>query len=259
MGVTLLYPSRRKNVAAIGRRYLLTTLLLMGVVRVTQGETEKTTASRSQELLSSLRESRASYDAVAVHFTQSKHLMLLDVKLESEGIIFFQRPKLLRYEIIAPFQSLLLYNGKKVRSYAFSEGQWRLLRSPGAATVGKVFRQLGSWMQGDFSADQEMFEINVHPSEQGGGRIDLVPRSDTLREFIQSIELTVEKAADYRVSRVTIRESDTDRTVLLFTQELNNPQIPEGTFESPDASVACQKLFREAGDSEAKKVEEQKP
>ncbi len=259
MKVATLYPSRGKNIVLIRWQHLLITLLVIGTGRVTQGGTAQTATSRSQQLLNSLRQSRASYDTVAVRFTQSKSLSLLDVTLESKGLVFFQRPGWVRYEIISPVQSLLLYNGKKVRSYAFSEGQWKLLRSPGAATVGKVLRQIGVWMQGDFSGDQEMFEIDVHPSEQGGGRIHLTPRSDTLREFVQGIELNVEKAPDYRVTRVTIRESDTDRTVLMFDQELKNPRIPEGTFKSPKASIACRELFRKVRDSAANKVEEQDP
>jgi outer membrane lipoprotein-sorting protein len=259
MKVAKLYPLRGKNIVSIRWQHLLVTLLVIGVVRVTYGEAEKTASSRSQQLLSSLRQSRASYDTVAVRFTQSKSLSLLDVTLESQGMVFFQRPGRMRYEMIAPVQSLLLYNGKKVQNYAFSEGQWKRLRSPGAAVVGKVLRQIGAWMQGDFSKDQEMFEITVYASEQGGGRIHLTPRSDALREFVQGIELNVETAPDYRVSRVTIRESDTDRTVLLFDQELTNPRIPEDTFKSPKASAACRSLFRKAEDSAVNKVEEQDP
>ncbi len=259
MDIVPSYPSCAKRSVAPAWCCLLVTLLVVGIVRVTQGGTENTDTSRSEALLSSLRQSRASYDTVAVYFTQRKRLALLDVTLESKGMIFFQRPHWVRYEIIAPIQSLLLYNGKKVQNYVFSQGQWKLLRSPGAAVVGKVFRQLGSWMQGDFSADQKMFEIKVHPSEQGEGRIDLIPRSDTLREFIQRIELNVEKAPDYRVNRVTIRESDTDHTVMVFEQELNNPDIPQDTFKTPDSSAACQGLFRKAGDSTVNKVEEPTP
>ena len=81
------------------------------------------------------------------------------------------------------------------------------------------------------------------PSENGGGCIHLIPRSDAVAEYIKRIEIYVEKASDYRVTRVVIRESDVDTTEMRFRQELRNPSIPEGAFVSPQASDACQALF----------------
>jgi hypothetical protein len=201
-------------------------------------------SSQQPQFLRLLRESRAPYHTFATRFVQHKRLAMLDIVLESEGMIFFRRPGSVRYEIISPVRSLMIYDGKKVRCYAFSEDKWNLLNNPGATAIGQVLRQIGRWIQGDFDADRKMFQLEAVPAEGGGGSIHLIPRSKALAEYIQRVEIHVKKVGDgYRVTQVIIRESDVDMTDMRFRQELRNQPIPEGTFTSPEASEACQATF----------------
>jgi hypothetical protein len=143
-----------------------------------------------------------------------------------------------------------------VRCYTFTEGAWKLLNNPAATAIGQVLRQIGRWIQGDFDADRKMFEIDVVPAETGAGCIRLTPRSEALAKYIQRIEIYVEKAPEYRVTRVIIRESEVDLTDMRFRQELRNQPVPEGTFSAPEASRACQGVFpreKPADPNEAKK------
>ena len=195
------------------------------------------------ELLQRLRESRAPYDSFAVRFTQRKHLAMLDVELQSEGMILFQRPGSVRYEILAPVRSLITYDGKKVQCYTFTEGAWKRLNNPAATAIGQVLRQIGRWVQGDFDSDRKMFDIAVVPAENYAGCIRLTPREKALTKYIQRIEIYVEKAPAYRVTRVIIRESEVDRSDMRFRQELCNPVFPQGAFSAPEASDACLGLF----------------
>ena len=201
-------------------------------------------SAQQPQFLRLLRESRAPYHTFATRFVQHKRLAMLDIVLESEGMIFFRRPGSVRYEIISPVRSLMIYDGKKVQCYAFSEDKWNLLNNPGATAIGQVLRQIGRWIQGDFDADRKMFELEAVPAEDGGGSIHLIPRSKALAEYIQRVEIHVKKVGDnYRVAQVIIRESDVDLTDMRFLQELHNQPIPEGTFTSPEASEACQAAF----------------
>jgi outer membrane lipoprotein-sorting protein len=221
---------------------------------------EQVDSSQQPPLLRLLRDSRASYDMFATRFTQRKHMTLLDVDLESQGLIFFRRPNSVRYEIVSPTRSLMIYDGKKVRCYAFSEGKWSLLNNPGANAIGQVLRQIGRWIQGDFDADRKMFEIRVDSSENGGGCIHLVPRNKALTEYIQRIEIYVEKTPkDYQATRVLIRESDVDTTEMRFRQEVRNQPVPEGTFSAPEASVACLAVFPPKDASDPNEAEKSKP
>jgi hypothetical protein len=203
-------------------------------------------------LLGALRESRAPYHTFATRFVQRKRLAILEVDLQSEGMIFFRRPGSVRYEILAPVRSLMTYDGKKVQCYTFTEGAWKLLNNPAATAVGQVLRQIGRWIQGDFDSDRKMFDIDVVPADnhviasearQYAGCIRLTPRNEALTKYIQRVEIYVEKAPDYRVTRVIIRESEVDLTDMRFRQELRNPSIPEGTFSTPEASSACVGIF----------------
>ncbi len=195
------------------------------------------------ELLRRLRESRTPYDSFAVRFTQRKHLAMLDVDLQSEGMILFRRPGSVRYEILAPVQSLMTYDGKKVQCYTFTEGAWKRLNNPAATAIGQVLRQIGRWVQGDFDSDRKMFDLDVVPADNYAGCIRLTPRQEALTKYIRRVEIYVEKAPEYRVTRVIIRESEVDLTDMRFRQELRNPSLPEGTFSAPEASSACLGLF----------------
>lgn len=196
-------------------------------------------------LLQQLRSARLDTQTVAVRFTQIKELALLDVTLTSEGWIFYQRPDSVRYEILSPIRSLLMYNGKKVRNFAHSEGVWRPLRSPAADAVGRVMRQIGHWLQGDFTSDGALFHVTTESAENVAGVVVLTPKTEALHEFIQRIELTVVRDPDYRVAQVVIRESAEDVTQLLFRQETLDAAFPAGTFKQAEASAACAKVFPE--------------
>ncbi len=195
------------------------------------------------QLLLRLRDARLETQTVAVRFTQTKQLALLDVTLTSEGWIFYQRPDSVRYEILSPIRSLLMYDGKKVRNFAHSEGTWRPLRSPAADAVGRVMRQIGHWLQGDFTSDGALFHVTTESAENAAGMVVLTPKTETLREFIQRIELTVVSDPDYRVAQVVIRESAEDVTQLLFREETLDAAFPAGTFKQAEASAACAKVF----------------
>jgi len=219
------------------------TVLAVGQSVVGAGPPSQPGSPEPPPLLRSLREARANCHTVAVRFKQTKRLHLLDVALTCDGWMFFSRPDCLRYENVSPVRSLLLYDGKKVNCYSFTEGQWKRLRNPGADAVGRVLRQIGHWIQGDFTADQKAFTLDVQPWDQGAGVLRLTPCSPALREYVRQISLYVEKAPDYCVTRVLIQESEQDTTELRFTQERHNCVLPEKTFTSPEASAACGAVF----------------
>jgi hypothetical protein len=261
MALLHLCVNRVVRLSAVRRLFVVAMLAAatVGAVGPVDASQERADSPQQPPLLRLLRESRAPYHTVATRFLQQKRLSILDVTLKSEGMIFFRRPGAVRYEIISPARSVLLYDGKKVRYYTFSEGRWKLLNSPAATAIGQVLRQIGHWIQGDFDAGRKMFDVGVVPSEDGGGCIRMTPRSDALAEYIQRIEIYVAKAPAYRVTRVIIRESDVDVTELQLCQELRNRPIPKGTFLSPDASVACQSLFQQEENSDPNEAERPEP
>lgn len=224
---------------------VLLSVLAMMASRAESGASakEQSGSPPPSELLRLLRESRAPYHTFATRFVQRKHLAILDVDLQSEGMIFFRRPGSVRYEILTPVRSLMTYDGKKVQCYTFTEGAWKLLNNPAATAIGQVLRQIGRWIQGDFDSDRKMFDIDVVSADNYAGCIRLTPRNEALTKYLQRVEIYVEKAPDYRVTRVVIRESEVDLTDMRFRQELRNPSIPAGTFSAPETSSACVGIF----------------
>lgn len=232
------------------RRRLCLAVVVLSLLPLMTGRAETGASStgpaqspQPSELLRLLRESRAPYHTFATRFVQRKHLAMLEVDLQSEGMIFFRRPGSVRYEILAPVRSLMTYDGKKVQCYTFTEGAWKLLNNPAATAIGQVLRQIGRWIQGDFDSDRKMFDLDVVPADNYAGCIRLTPRNKALAKYIQRVEIYVEKAPDYRVTRVILRESEVDLTDMRFRQESRNPSIPEGTFSAPESSSACAGIF----------------
>lgn len=217
--------------------------ILTGADKTVPSKANTDDSSQQSRLLRLLRESRAPYDRFATRFIQHKRLAILDMTIDSEGMIFFKRPGSIRYEILSPSKSVLTYDGKELRYFVFSEGKWNQLKNPGATAIGQILRQIGCWIQGDFDADQKMFEIVVESSGNGGGNINLIPHSKAIADYIQKVQIRVEKESDYRVTQVIIRETDVDITEMNFKEELLNIPVPDGTFSSPEVSEACRLIF----------------
>ena len=100
-----------------------------------------------------------------------------------------------------------------------------------------------------------MFDLTVLPWDQGAGLIQLTPHNEVLAEYIQRVDIYVDKAPDYHVTLVVIHESEVDTTELLFGQERRNRPIPEETFTSADASQACLDFFRQTEKNGQNEVE----
>ena len=94
---------------------------------------------------------------------------------------------------------------------------------------GLLFRWPG---HGDERPVVLMAHLDVVPADNYAGCIRLTPRNEALAKYIQRVEIYVEKAPDYRVTRVIIRESEVDLTDMRFRQDLRNPSIPEGRQRS---------------------------
>jgi hypothetical protein len=104
-----------------------------------------------------------------------------------------------------------------------------------------------------------MFDIDVVPAETGAGCIRMLPRNEALSKYIQRIEIYVEKAPEYRVTRVLIRESDVDVTDMRFRQELRNQPTPEGTYSSAEATSACLSVFPHEDPPDPNEAKKPKP
>lgn len=160
-------------------------------------------------------------------FVQERHLSILIDPLTSKGRCFFIRPQQLRWEIVQPYHSLLIYNNKRIAKFDIQEGQLRKLHTAGEDLMRGILGQIIAWMQGDFEAAAKVYHLQMYQKETL--HLLLKPRSKELAVNIQTIELIFSEAMDY-IQTVRIIESPMDFIRIDFRQVEHNTGIPEQIF-----------------------------
>jgi outer membrane lipoprotein-sorting protein len=156
-------------------------------------------AGEREDYLARLSKSLGQVKSVRADFTQTKKLAVFKKPVTAEGVLIFERPDRLRWEIRKPFRSILIVNGDKVAKF--------------------------EWVDG---FDEKAYEIAVEKT-----RVILKPRDKALKKTIASLELF--PAKDLKAMRkVVVRERTGDVTELAFSGHRTGTKPPKGTF-SPTA------------------------
>ncbi|MFH0944950.1 MAG: outer membrane lipoprotein carrier protein LolA [Planctomycetota bacterium] len=160
-------------------------------------------------------------------FVQERHVSLFLDPLESRGICSFERPDRLRWEVVKPYASLLILNGRGVAKFDRVEGELRKMKLGGEDLLREVLGQITDWIQGDFSRADEMYALTL---EKGADfRLRMQPRSEKLSKMIRAVELFVDPET-HRVTKVVIREPGEDYLEIRFEQEQLNIKFDPSTF-----------------------------
>jgi outer membrane lipoprotein-sorting protein len=170
-------------------------------------------------------------ESLVASFEQEKHLAILEDVVHARGVIMFARPGRLRWEITEPFHTLLVVNGEAVGKFEFRDGNRRKLRLGTEAVVRTVAQQISLWHRGRFREQSARYDIQVHVG--GRARVLLVPKNKEMRKTIRGIEMLFSKDRT-RIDAVSIFESGGDRTVIRFSEERRNAEVPERMFDVED-------------------------
>ncbi len=162
--------------------------------------------------------------SVSAEFVQEKHMPILARPLISSGVFFFQAPASLRWEYLKPLRNVLLMNADRTERYVDTkEG---LVKEGGAnlQAMQIVLEQITQWLDGRFD-ENPMFTATLTP----GPLILLVPKDKAFAHMIQRIEVRLSDRAGV-IDSVTIQESDTSFTRLVFKNVVLNQPIDESIF-----------------------------
>jgi outer membrane lipoprotein-sorting protein len=189
-------------------------------------------SSRQKEvLLAQLGTNLRKFTTIQTKFTQEKHLALFKDVLRSEGLFAFSAPDRLRWEVLKPFHSLLLMNGRQVSKYDYPDGQNpRQIKFPAADALGAVLSQIADMHQGKFAAEEKNYDIEIHQGRSV--TMILVPKNPRMKQVIQRIEIGFSSELD-RIASVIIRENEGDYTRIVFAEDRRNLHLPDGLFSSP--------------------------
>jgi outer membrane lipoprotein-sorting protein len=162
---------------------------------------------------------------ITSNFTQEKILSELTEKIISKGKFWFKRSDKVRIEYREPFFFLMLVNGDKMLVRDDQKENKINIRS------NKLFQQVNriviDCVQGTI-LDSKDFSVRVFENDRSV-LIEMTPSTKGLREFFQTIVLTVEKK-DHSVQSIKMNEPLGDTTTLFFTDKTLNEPISDAVF-----------------------------
>ncbi len=171
-----------------------------------------------------LKSGAGSVKSVSAEFVQEKHMPILARPLVSSGVFYFQAPASLRWEYLKPLRNILLMNAEATERYV--ETKEGLVKEAGAnlQAMQVVLEQITQWLDGRFD-ENPMFAATLEP----GPKIVLVPKDKAFAKMIQRIEVRLADRAGV-IDSVTIQESETSFTRLVFKNVVLNQPIDESIF-----------------------------
>jgi len=163
--------------------------------------------------------------SITSDFTQDKILTALTEKITSSGKFWFKRSNKVRIEYIKPFTYLMVMNGDKMLVRDNEKENKINVKS------NRLFQQVNRIMidcvQGSI-LDSKDFTTKVFENDNVY-LLEIIPSSKALRDFFQTIVLSVEKS-DYSVKSIEMNEPSGDKTTISFKNKKLNEQVSDAVF-----------------------------
>lgn len=189
-------------------------------------------AQDQKALLTRLQQSRTENPSASTDFTELKRSRLLKEPITAHGTVMFQAPDKFRREVTGESPSLTVSDGKTLWIYYpnFKEAERYTLGlraafddSIGALTAGLNFAHL------------DQFYDVIASRDEGGYKLDLVPRRGALRRTIK--KLTVWLDDNLMLRRTELLMGNGDFTTTTYTHQ-NRKSLAASVFEfSPPAGT----------------------
>jgi len=172
-----------------------------------------------KERLKLIEETLGSIETLRTDFTQKRHMsMFMDV-LTSRGILSFQKPDRLRWELTHPYKSIMIFNRGDVAKFQIKDGSLTRLNSGMEDLMRGVLKQILSMMQGDFGKVSRSYNIEV---EMGSDYLlSMTPKSEGMSKTITSLELHID-ISSLHMKKIIIREPGADYLEIIFTAHKEN-------------------------------------
>ncbi len=167
----------------------------------------------------------ASTTSIKADFKQEKYLSILSNKIDSEGVILFKKPNLLRWEYKSPFEYIIVLNGNEI--VIKDQGKVNTFDIGGSQAFKEVNNLIINSVQGNV-LDSEQFHIEYYESETLY-LANLIPKDEKMKQFLQGIDIHFDRK-DFSVSKVKLIESEGDYTLITFSNKKMNADIPDASF-----------------------------
>jgi len=162
---------------------------------------------------------------ITSNFTQEKILSELTEKIISKGKFWFKRSDKVRIEYREPFFYLMVLNGGKM--LVRDDQKENKINTSSNKLFQQVNRIVLDCVQGTI-LDSKDFSVLVFENDNSF-LMEMTPSSRVLREFFQTIVLTVDKK-DHSVRSIKMNEPMGDTTTIIFTDKKLNEPVPDAVF-----------------------------
>ena len=175
-------------------------------------------------ILTDLKSTLAGMESIKGYIKQEKAFAFLTEKLISTGVFIYQKESKLRWEFTEPIEYIILINENSMRLKEEGEekkykGMNQILRQVKEIILGCIDGSImnNSNYKTEFSTDGERI------------RIQLQPKANNLKEFIQQIDVQFEKSGS-TLKKVTLTDPSGDMTDIFFSNVETNKTIDESVF-----------------------------
>ena len=178
-----------------------------------------------QSLLNRIRERRADAPQVQADFQEEKTIRMMNKPISSSGKVWFHAPNKFRREVkgsspsvtVSDGQQLWIYYPKFQSAERYSLGK----RSPLDAGIAALTASL------NLENVEQSYHITAE-SEGTGFNLVLLPKSPSMKRFLQSFSIRVNK--ELQVERTDMTQPNGDRIITTYSGETRAP-IEAKTFE----------------------------
>lgn len=205
------------------------TLLLAGCLMFTLQASAQYAGYKSISDLAAFKKQFATESAkvqsITSDFVQQKELLALTETITSSGKFWFKRSNRVRIDYTKPFTYRMVMNGDKMLVKDDQKESRINVKS------NKLFQQVNKIMidcvQGTI-LDSKDFTTRVFENDKTY-LLEMTPVSKALKEFFQTIVLSVEKK-DYSVKSIDMNEPSGDKTTITFSNKVLNAQVADEVF-----------------------------
>lgn len=203
---------------------IITCLLMLGFE---WQSTEFTPVKDLRALEEKLNSNLANINSIKSDFIQQKELEYLDETIISKGQFWFKKENQLRWEYNEPFEyAIILDKGKFIIQDESIVNVYDINSNQAFREINNLIINLvkGSLMEYD-KFEIEALENNTQYL------VKLVPIDTNMRRIISNMEVYIDKS-DLTVGKIIMHESESDFTVITFTNKKLNEQIPDSIFSA---------------------------
>ena len=207
--------------------FFLFTLNAINVYALEPGAYTPVSDERKTQITKNIEDNLHTLKSLKSDFVQERHIALFLDVLRSEGILSFERPNKLRWELKEPYRTIMLFNDNDVAKFRIEKGIIEKANFGMEDLLRGVLGQIISILKGDFGKSMEAYHMEVF--EGDNYLLKLTPKSEGMAKTIHSLELFFDNKS-LNMTQIIIREPHDDFMKIVFSNQRINEALSERLF-----------------------------